>query len=71
LHRGLDRLDAFVPHSNGLTARSLEALIGRNGAALAALARSYEFTERLSTFVEPFSRNARGDKETPSPWAAR
>jgi hypothetical protein len=28
LHRGLDRLDALVPRSNGLTERSLEALIG-------------------------------------------
>jgi len=35
------------------------------------LAHSYEFAERLSTFVEPFSRNARDDKETPSPEAAR
>jgi hypothetical protein len=29
------------------------------------LARSYQFTERLSTFVEPFRREARDDKETP------
>jgi hypothetical protein len=28
LHRGIDRLDALVPRSNGLTERSLEALIG-------------------------------------------
>jgi len=33
-----------------------------------ALARSYEFTERLSTFVEPFRREAQDDKETPSQW---
>jgi len=29
-----------------------------------ALARSYEFTERLTTFVAPFTRKARDDKET-------
>ena len=28
LHRGLDRLDALASRSNGLTERSLEALIG-------------------------------------------
>ena len=31
-----------------------------------AQARSYGFTERLSTFVEPFQRETREDKETPS-----
>src|SRR5262245_36712705 len=33
-----------------------------------ALARSYEFTERLSTFVEPFQHETREDedKETPT-----
>ena len=36
-----------------------------------SLARSYEFAERLSTFVEPFQREEREDKETPSPGAAR
>jgi len=101
LHRGLNRLDALVPGSNGLTERSLEALIGfdqprvllhRRGnrrlqyklvalvVAVTAhrlniampstlstaaqreeqrwltLARN-EFTGRLPTFVEPFSRN--------------
>jgi predicted transcriptional regulator len=30
-----------------------------------ALARSYEFTERLSAFVEPFRHEARDDKQTP------
>jgi hypothetical protein len=35
------------------------------------LARSYEFTERLSTFVKPFRRKARDNKETPTPRAAR
>src|SRR5262245_8109706 len=33
------------------------------------LARSYGFTERLSTFVEPLRRQAREDRETPSPGA--
>jgi hypothetical protein len=36
-----------------------------------ALARSYGFTERLSTFVEPFQREAREDRETASPGTAR
>src|SRR5262249_19163242 len=36
-----------------------------------ALARSYGFAEQLSTFVEPFQREAREDKETPSPGTAR
>jgi enoyl-CoA hydratase/carnithine racemase len=35
-----------------------------------ALARSYDFTERLSRFVEPFSRKT-NNKERPSPGAAR
>ena len=35
------------------------------------LARSYQFTERLSTFGEPFQREAREDKETPSPGATQ
>ena len=35
------------------------------------LARSYQFTERLSTFGEPFQREALEDKETPSPGATQ
>jgi len=31
-----------------------------------ALARSYEFSERLSRFTEPYRRKGRDDKETPS-----